>query len=179
MSKLTKEARKKGRIAILKDVIAQIKSGFLSVESLNGYLVPTERFNLTSILDSNHQLEPITKDQCSKLQKHCSVCAKGALFLSRIDKFNKVSVGHLLNIHNDYDGFHDPSPYLIDYFDKAQLDLIEEAFEPSFSYSGPESQLKKKYWSDIPDDTDRLMAICQNAIDHNGIFNPKVEYQIV
>lgn len=92
------------------------------------------------------------------------MCAKGALFLSRIDKFNKVRRSDLTG----YVGDGVICDLLSDIFTFDQLDLIEYCFERS-----------SDWLQELPNSADRLLGICQNVIDQGGTFKPKVLYNIV
>ena len=65
-------------------------------------------------------------------------------------------------------GSHDTTMALKDAFSETELELIERAFERNYSYFswGPDN------------DADRLLAIMQNIVDHNGKFKPSVEYVV-
>ena len=53
-----------------------------------------------------------------------------------------------------------------EYFPESQMDKMERAFEGGWN-------------SNFPNAEDRMIAITQNAIDHNGTFKPNVMYEMV
>ena len=107
------------------------------------------------------------------------MCARGALMLARIDKYNSITwgqTGRLIHI-----GSTTTSDVLSDAFGVHQLHLIECAFERSSAFlnrsrAGVDAY---RFGSDFPDPNLRMMAICQNIIDHDGEFRPRVRYEIV
>lgn len=155
------------RVAIARDVIKQINGGKL--EACTGAYVKLKQceeweyaYEIKSLIDVESQ-NPVTKRDTCNLRKNCYVCAKAALFLTRIDKFNKITRNDL----SGYVGNNLIMNSLCGIFSREQLNSIERYFE---SYFVP--------WSDIVDDNDRLLAICQNIVDHKGTFKPEVLYEV-
>lgn len=146
---MTREQRK---VAIAKDVIKQVNAGVLHAKDGCGYLVTKRSMKEPVDIDKKNALD---------VAKRCTVCARGALMISKISKFNDHVVA-------SFDGFlpsWETSFALEDAFDYTELRLIEKAFENE--------------WSDRhPNPNDRLIAIMQNLIDHDGEFNPDVEYVV-
>jgi hypothetical protein len=167
------------RIAVCKDVIANIQAAQINVIKGRGYITG---------LDVKLEDSEAIQYMLPLIKKKCEVCARGAMMISKIDKFNSC---YFLNL-NDIDQC-DTTDQL-DFFDEEQLDLIETAFEltnmGAYEYSGDyytpyhtqkraKNQLAVQFGQDFKNPSDRLMAIMQNIIDHNGEFKPEVRYSIV
>ena len=88
----------------------------------------------------------------------CVACAVGALFVSKYNLFNGKWV-------DEADRFN-TSNLLSPYFSNKQMMNIEMAFEVTWS-------------SEISNNEDRMIAIMQNIIDHDGTFKPGVMYEVV
>lgn len=113
----------------------------------------------------------------------CEVCAKGALFLSSIRKFNNFSLNEALD--GGLDGKASSNVRTI--FGKANADEIENYFEHdnytfgskvSTQYDVNEGNvgdltLRDKWLYMYPEDADRLLAIFKNALKNDGIFKPE------
>lgn len=135
--------------------------------------------------------------------KQCSVCAKGALLVAAIDRFNKVKLEELYDNagygHYRSIAIYGETPskkWLEQWFDADQLTLIEAAFETSMNCGSDGESLYGKYlgsgkyeiaYGELVDSPinhavyfgegydghdERLRAIMQNIIDHNGEFVP-------
>ena len=180
------------KIALCKDVIKQIRASRVTIDKGN-YIKNNNGDDLRDILceifDACYY-DMITPDMCDMIKKECTMCARGALLISRIDKFNTLKI-----VDIDNDGV-STSEGLNGAFDEEELCLIETAFEKDTyfyedyysrrnvntgSYEDIEklANAAKKFGENFPDHSDRLMAICQNIIDHKGEFRPEVEYEIV
>jgi len=153
--KMSKNERK---VAIAKDVIANLH--VLKIRSDYGYVVTDNDndYDVGSLLSFG-----ITPKQIAQKAKvECSVCARGAMMLCKIDKFNNFDFGGVesigcINQENTFEALQDA-------FSDDELCEIEYAFEDN--------------WSDIDSDNDRLRAIMQNIIDHKGDFKSEVEYTV-
>jgi hypothetical protein len=153
------------RVAIAKEVIANIHASRLNVRSRYGYVVPNSDLlpnGLESVAGGTD------KAIAEKYKQTCTVCARGAMMLCKVAKFNNYA----WNIYGCVDSW-DTFEALADAFTEDELWDIEQAFE----------QVEKNYdhtpWMDIDDDTDRLLAIMQNIVDHKGTFQPDVAYKII
>lgn len=180
-TKLTKIQEK--RVAVLKDAIAQIKAKAYNVRSGTGYVDQDnggleDRINaLADVCDiiegkdsSKVQLNKYFNKLINK-KNPCQVCAKGAMLLSQINKFNNVSLDEARDgALNDKAG--DNGTY--DLFGKENADLMEQYFETNISegdeYDEGDKNVKK--WLSYKSDDERLIAIFQNAIRNKGIFKP-------
>jgi hypothetical protein len=175
MKKYEKMSRTEKKVAIAKDVIAQIKAKKLKVASGYGYVVG----DLIDDLDVLKKYLPSQEIAC-KMQKECSVCARGAMMLSRVAKFNNYEfTASMSKIGIDNEDTFDA---LKDAFTQHELDIIECCFEGWICGNLTDEDIEDydiDKWSNIEDDEDRLMAIMQCIIDHKGVFRPEVEYKIV
>ncbi len=123
-----------------------------------------------------------------EIGKNCEACGMGALFLSHIRLFDRVTVGELGVIDCDdmnksvlqADG-DDIVSALSGSFSGTELRIIEAAFEGNtgnFTYQmrqnvnhGDYVSLSDQWLTRKTDDTKRLRAICRNIIAHNGDFD--------
>lgn len=166
-------SKKNKRIAIAKDVIAQIKAEKIYGAGGN-FIRSAELSNYLSKLRGKRSLQELLPNYT------CAVCAKGALFYSDIINRNNYNVSTYFSIQND------DCVDKLDYFDKIQLDLIEIAFEGQ-TYEHSDTTLRcassngnaykiilgainfgRKHFNG----NDRLKAIMQNIIDNDGTFLP-------
>ena len=167
--KLSENERAKARVAIAKDVIKRIQSGKIrSMGNGYGYIeFDTDLKHKVCKMEDDYE-KCITPQDVKKIAKNCYVCAMGALILSKVGLFNQLTWRDLFN----FDTREDYENALFDYFDEDELYEIEDAFECNMSKAGKFGYLFKN-------DNDRLLAIMQNIVDHNGTFKPEVEYEIV
>lgn len=88
--------------------------------------------------------------------KPCQVCAKGALFLGHVARFNEVT-------HNaiSLTDLETCIP-LLNEFTQEQLNLVERCFELT---------IDNNPFDCISDDTKRLRAILTHMLNNNGILN--------
>lgn len=112
----------------------------------------------------------------SLFAEECQVCAKGALFVAKLDRLGGVDLGEYTA--KAYGG--DPSDYLLEYFSQYQLDLIECAFEQDAGYmcvatddaGEEEAEVASDFAEGISDPSERLRLIMENIVAHNGTFVP-------
>jgi len=185
LKKAKKLTKSQMRVAVAKDALKQVQLENVVVLSGNGYVVNDELDN--QICSINHDLEAQGKDTDKvELREHldgilgkvskCEVCAKGALFLSAIRKFNNFSLNR--GSSKSIDG--EASNETRKIFGKKNADLIEAYFEQS-SPRKPfivkdESDTSTEYyrWEDgYPNDKERLILILKNVIANKGTFKPK------
>ena len=180
--------RQQMRVVLAKDVIKLVNANKLSVMSGNGYIVEKDRFDFKDLCD----MEILNRAAVELLQQKCEVCAQGALLLCRIDRFNKLGPQDISLSYEYWDqryciscGNKDTIRGLDGIFTKKQLDLIETAFEntPSIVEEDYDEDdvipPEVAFGANFEDDADRLVAIMQNIIDHNGTFKPQVQYEMV
>lgn len=158
--------RNQRKVAIAQDVIKQLH--VLRIKRNTGYVVPmdqngdrTDAWDIKALLDFG-----VTPQQIAhKAKETCTLCARGAMMLCKVDKFNNFGfedLNYLDDISDDT-----TTEALEDAFDEEELGEIENAFESSWTH-----------WAEIKDDKDRLQAIMQCIIDHKGVFKPEVEYTV-
>ena len=182
MKEYTEKEKAKMRVAVAKDVIKQINtgrykakrgvyvSGVKRIKSAVKGLFPKKVADWLSFSFSlckrgtpadaelagelGKEFKPIVKDI-----KSCDVCAKGAFFISTVDKYNRLKVEDLVDIADTSHTLSDPSDTIEWLFDYDQLDEMENAFE-RFVFIGRR-----------PSASDSLISIAQNIIDNKGTFN--------
>jgi hypothetical protein len=191
-----KKTKGERRIAILKDVLQQLK--LEKFKATNGTYV-----SLPKILREKTYEEPELDAKTALLncQGSCSVCAKGSIFLSQVRKENQVKLEEL-----DWDmedASNKATKRVVNLFGGNNLNRIEAAFERwpyiteqyedevFINYTSDSTHTKwnefsgyyetinnkrdekiVKFYNRYPDKTDRLKAIVRNAIKNNGIFKP-------
>jgi hypothetical protein len=178
--------RAERRVAIAQDVIQQIQLGHIRLSAGSSYLSGHVS------IDPNDFDRPIKPKEARLIQDSCTACAKGSLMISKIAKFNKASFKDI-GAYESYQVWNSDIPIvtgistdeentvgvLSDAFSSIQLDWIEAAYEGWMTVKDifrPTTQ----YWIiDHPDPYDRLLAICQNIVDHKGTFKPSVRYDVV
>lgn len=174
---LTRAERK---VEIAKDVIKHIQAENLNIRAGWGYVVPdtpTARNDLRDRVDARSELD---SEACDLVRKSCAMCARGALLISRVDVGNKlgwsdIGNGHAIACHTVRG--------LKDSFTISELKLIEAAFERNDRYAPQTTRrdLKinaREFGNGHADSSDRLLAIMQNIVDHDGEFKPEVLYEI-
>ena len=167
--KLTKTEK---RIAIAKDVIAQIKSKRLLPQIGNGFLLPRMTNFENSWADgyTNLQVGTILAD------RKCEVCALGAMFVSTIDMRDQATCNSLRVPRVDSIRRTQIHEYLDDIFSVSQLTIIERAFEVDKLDFDDESVAGalacEAFGLAIDDASDRLIAIMTNIIENKGQFKP-------
>lgn len=153
----------KQRVLLAKDVLKRIRSKQLIIEAQKGYL----DIEIPESLE-RQELQPFLKE----MEEPCTVCALGAMFYCKVDRFNQYVVPYgtytldQSDIHAALKGI----------FSQQQLLCIEAAFE----YTARWGRLKSEdaaelgraavMYDRIIEDDDRLIAIIQNIIDHKGTF---------
>lgn len=194
MSKKWEElTRAERRVEICKDALKQLERCDFTGEG--AYIQALEPFCRYTRAD-NYSTTMITKEEVELLFRTCQACARGGLLLARIHRFNSIpwrlltgtqkpSVG---GFSSGSIGPQETTEGLKGAFSEYQLCLIECAFEQSVTYINPghakKSQLAaakraRSFGMQFRSTMERMMAICQNIIDHDGEFRPTVEYTIV
>ena len=151
-----KMTRAERRVAICKDVIQQLDAG--------RYIASSTYLELANAGDELVE----TKDNPIS-DKTCYLCGKGAMFVSKVSKFNGVKP-----FVPDDTCESDMISGVSDAFSENQMDIIEELFECYASFrdlvgNDKDDQLK---WRQNSKD-ERLRIICQNIIDNKGTLKPK------
>lgn len=162
--------RNERKVALAQDVLAKLDADLIVAEK-------------GAYLEGDLQVGKgvITPEDCQTIYGSCEMCAKGALLVSRIDKYNTVEWDDLVNVEDDYFSLADESTFhgLKEAFTQEELDLIEIAFEgwsPRPERSDEYDQdlvYRSKYMlsRDYPPQ-DRLREICNNIVSNNGNFIP-------
>ncbi len=160
--KLTR--KKQLAVDIAKDVIKWIRARKLNINNAGSYICG----DVNCELNSDDQVQP----HLPALRESCSVCAKGAIFLSYIELKNEITFDSL-----DLDRFGSKSSVNADgericdllggAFTPDQLDLIECAFE-----CWDDDVLAEAFGEKYDDPGKRMTAICRNIIKNNGVFKP-------
>lgn len=179
MPKKTKTVRRQTkaekRIAIAKDVIAQLKAG-------------TYRSSPGTYCEFNTK-EVAKMDATKELQKElrkvtaCNVCALGSLFVSDVRKHNnfkagKAELGYYLDDAFGSEWINDSiddsviRERLSKLFSSEQLALIETAFETNDSFGADEDAAYTaiEFGQAFDDPSERMTAIMTNIIRNNGTF---------
>ena len=142
------------RVQIARDVIKQVE--LKRVTPTRGVYV--ENFGVAFPINSS-EFSELSKSQLDS----CSACALGSMFLSAVDRKNKLSMlnmgsyvpGQHLNLYSD-----DTRDYLGKFFSQEQLAEIEDSFEDD-----RRDDLKVS-------DKKHMVAIMENIIANGGKFKP-------
>lgn len=168
------------RVLIAKDALASVVAGKYKNIFRGRYLDSMSR---RLPLPSRH--ETATKAHCETIGEHCNMCARGALLLSRAIRFNSLTLADLGVWDRNVEAIPEETTFgLAGSFTERQLGLIEAAFEQNTEYaenvgfSDTIGDQAKQFGDDHPDHANRLIAILQNIIDHNGTFKPAVRYEV-
>jgi hypothetical protein len=166
---MTKRER---RVAVANDVIKHLDR--LNIEDGYGFIVTDE----VDILKD--RTGPITHEDCDTIRDTCTMCARGALMISKIDIFNSIDWS-IMDIEYDGDDAElvdrDVTDDVLLEFGKKQLAKIESAFETAAYYaqdagcSDATAQLCKEFGLKYKHPKDRLRAIMSNIVE-NGKFKP-------
>lgn len=171
---LTKAER---RVAIAKDVLKQLR--------LNVYQASPGTY---VCIRNGLKRDALADDQlCDVLSltapSRCAVCARGAMFLSAVMKFDNYRVGDCYALGREmsqslYVGDSDFNEYENHFFSPQQIDLIESAFE-GWTRRLPDGNLdytSVHFQRAYPDATERLIVIMKNIIANRGIFKIPKEF---
>jgi len=167
------------RVAIAKDVIAQIMSK--KYNPTQGCWVDqvVGGDDYESWLFKNAESCKIDVQKYTKNIKKCDVCALGSLFVSAVNKYNNVygtydtvSFDEVFN----FEKTNNNSP-LLRYFTINQIKLIEHTFEGGMGavcFDDGHRMVNKSYtfYDKYPDSKDRLLEIMKSIVENNGTFKP-------
>jgi hypothetical protein len=174
------------RVAIAKDVIAGLRAKRLVAQS-GVYFSPlinadkAKKFDLATDNWGNKQnfQEELDMQQIFKFSmKSCECCAKGALFIAAVEKFDSVKDTNSVNAEDAADRWNGDwvcSPLIEKgFFSRSQLDLIENFFEGFDMYfKGTPIEKANQAFHDIyPKAEDRMIQIMKNIIKNEGTFKP-------
>lgn len=155
------------RVAIAKDALEQINKGLFNPR--HGAYV--EFYESIEVKDNNQELCSLIED------KGCNVCARGALFLSTVRKFDNFSVSKIDKYDGTIDsiGQYEFKSYESNFFDRKQIRMIECMFECNSDHANVKDSKKMidaavTYGESFHYSKDRLKEICKNIIRNNGEF---------
>ena len=151
---MTEQERTQGRLAILRDALAQVKTGRFAAGY--GYLEITGELRR----DTVYTLQSLVQEEGVQ----CSGCALGAIFVGYIINFNQVECRSKSDIQL-IPGHPLLQEKLRQYFGQSELTLIENYYE---CYVRESDLYSKKF----PGKHDRLVAILENCLRNNGSFIP-------
>lgn len=148
------------RVEVAKDALKQVQSGIWKAQRMSYVVFDTDQ-NLTQT--------------CSFENTECQVCARGALFLGAVNKFNNYDPEQEINYPDEVQEmnnhhFGDVEDRL---WSKSQIQMIECVFESGDVGTCPKISDYKcvDIWSEkYPNLQDRLVAILKNIIRNKGTF---------
>jgi hypothetical protein len=172
------KAKQRLRVAVAKDVILSLPG--LKVESQNVFCaVDTLPKGAMVVDDSKRTARNLQKG------KICEVCARGALFLSKIALRNNFDFDLMTGTDHPtyalYAQMYFIQDVLDDTFSREQQYLIETAFEGHSAFRELRDDTPTqddlihralKFHNRYKKDKTRLRAIMQNVIDNKGEFKP-------
>lgn len=161
---LTDRQKANRRVAIAEDVLKWLRTKKLTIKTQT-YCRFNDEYDLYKFDGDDMQA---VMGKIITPFKPCSVCAKGALFIAAVDKFNSVKVRAFGM--NDEDVVMEP---LLAYFTEEQLNLVEAAFEGWNHLAGDADLVEyvtEDYIKKYPDARKRLRAIMRNIIVNKGTF---------
>lgn len=171
-------SRAERKVVLCQDVLARLKQEKLSANE-GAYI---DNLNEIAKLYGPSDLKgPVTKKDCLAIEKHCDVCARGALLLSKIRLFNSVNWEDIKSKHEvPVISQKDTTKILSEAFYREELLAIEAAFEAQYDSCNEDfiGQNEEHSWAcvdfglqyEYPDN--RLYAIMENIVDNNGEFLP-------
>ena len=172
------------RVAIAKDVIAQINSKKLIPET--GVWIYDPKLgsiddHIDNLIDKAMEdeendtcrFEPFNARDFTKKVNKCKVCALGSIFVSAVNLYNGVEFTDGENAARAFDTL-EFSP-LSNYFSPRELAFIETCFEGEDSahwtdVDGKDSAIAIAYNRSFPKAKDRLISIMKNIIRNKGAF---------
>lgn len=176
--KFARLSKKKQRIKIAEDVIASLKVG--------RYRPASMYFELGDHSDDAEvgldiQASDVKDSTCQVAigidQVGCTVCGIGSLFAAATENHDKLSLKKLFNTPDTNSFFGRPKPvrdqivtYLKTWFDRAQLNLIENYYENPYTKDG--SAYDGNKIKTTKDDKKRMIKIMENIISNDGQFDP-------
>jgi hypothetical protein len=144
------------RVAIAKDALAWIEAGAL-IPTHGVYVVPTRYPKYGE--DNDKQLRDVDLGECR-------VCAMGAILLAKAVRFDNLLAKNLSSGR---------TKALLEHFEPNQLKLIEYTFEGWNDMAMPlgeaVGQAIFRFCLKHLDTKERLIAILNNIIEHNGTFS--------
>ncbi len=181
--KFNRLTRAEKRVAIARDVLAQMGTGRFVAEA--GYwLTLPDAFYLIEATDAqkekNTELQSILKKR-----EQCQGCALGGMFMCAVERANKLKVRDLSTFEEATKEDMDEDPWYLDnlqvegedtldylkrFFSEEQLTLIESAFEQG---DGAYGKAGADFCANVLEASDRMRVIMQNIIVNKGKFCPE------
>lgn len=186
------------RVEVCRDVLARIAAKKIVVEQ--GTYLRGWGFHAREILDGRKSVELQSVLPQFEKKETCRVCAKGALFVSAVDKFDACELtvdafGEAMVNGRFMESEKGLMKTLVGVFTKEQLDLVEEAFEASWealeeaNEALADKNVRYKVWTahstklrdairalkfglKYASPTKRLGGIMHNMIKNKGVFKP-------
>jgi hypothetical protein len=161
------------RVTIAKDALQQLKAE--KIIAVSGSYYGTELIDELDKMvvkdDDNKKYKVQAQPFLKKRVNPCRVCAKGALFLSAVRKYNKATLDDVMC---------EDLRVADKIFGSRQFDQIEAAFEQwettknrfGLAADGVDSITACAFGMKYEDERERLEAILKNIIKNNGTFKP-------
>lgn len=143
------------RVAVAKDALKQLATERYIARNM---IFASTGFE-TSGLQPNEQIQPLLRTH----EEPCKVCARGALWLSSIRKFNHCTV-------NEFDNASEESSERL--FGVVNLRRMEAAFELWENTAQLDTRKERAFGLKYDNAHDRLVAILKNVIKNKGQFKP-------
>ncbi len=177
----TASTKEEQRIEIVQDALKWIRSGHFRPKM--GTIIDYPQLSLPTGNGGYLacDLQPVINEFLGTENKTCKVCARGALFLTTVAKYNDFSeklstiVSTTGTMQSSYRGDNTIDGRLMKIFDSYQIALIECAFEQGCNGSmllSTDFQMARDFGYRHELDEDRLIAILLNMLQNNGIFKP-------
>lgn len=165
-----KSNKARRRVLLAKDALLRLKEKNI-IASNNSYIINLPRYSSPGYMYKSFK-------QTVNTSNECMVCAKGALLVSAVGRFNGYE-NYELNFNNTKNTHRE----LQKYFTLEQLDMIETAFEGrslmrKLSEKHDQEicqEIYKKcveFHDSYSDNDDRLNAIFENIVKNKGEFIP-------
>lgn len=194
-----KSSKASKRVQIAKDVLEQLKLKRMHAERGMYFEVKVKGWDQDRSWGQALENKDDFKSRNSSLPKDtqvqdalfgipsCNVCALGAVFTATVERCDKLKVSDLNFLHDSGSTVHFSSgemhKYLISYFSREQLVLIEDAFEGApvqddedgtygCQTESPLRRKAEKFNKGARSDTKRLERIMNNIVKNNGTFIP-------
>lgn len=158
------------RIQIARDVLAQLVSKRLMPK----YGVWLAGAKNKFLFSKNVEGDSEVKDIFAKV-KQCEGCALGGMFMCAVERADKLKMNQLQDYGDSYGiniGTGDTFSYMKKFFSKAQLEMIECAFEAgngSVRYGNYDAV---EFVRDIDEPGERMRLIMENIVVNKGTFKP-------
>lgn len=167
------------RIAIAQDVIAQLD--LEKIVAAQGTWLENVEYNEPIFTEEDVEKNKLLSGKLAKV-KQCEACALGSMFMCTVDLAKDLRCNTLsdqLDSTGESSGVEigDMEPYLVKFFARDQIRLIELAFEGGDGGYDAETDAEgcAVVMFDIHDEAEsRMRTIMQNIIDNKGTFVVKV-----